>query len=199
MKPCLNFGHTGAASNVGIKQMQNLKDVTDHVFEFFAQKDITFSLVRKVDGNLIPGGVGCFKFARAGEGIYYSNGLPIVFVTRLSSESGCDANVGKWYRKQWYYENYLRKVNPNCTHLTFIHASEKEGLLSTMIDGVSMVMAQEFNQHSFNTYNPGGNSIFYYDTDKGTDTWYDIQAKLLTAIRCSRLMQMKSKQDPFTI
>jgi hypothetical protein len=83
--------------------------------------------------------------------------------------------------------------------LTFIHASEKEGLLSTMIDGVSMVMAQEFNQHSFNTYNPGGNSIFYYDTDKGTDTWYDIQAKLLTAIRCSRLMQMKSKQDPFTI
>ena len=105
MKPCLNFGHTGAASNVGLKQMQNLKDVTDHVFEFFAQKDITFSLIRKVDGNLIPGGVGCFKFARAGEGIYYSNGLPVVFVTRLSSESGCDANVGKWYRKQWYYEN----------------------------------------------------------------------------------------------
>jgi len=34
MKPCLNAGHTGAAGVVSEKQMQNLKDVTDHVREF---------------------------------------------------------------------------------------------------------------------------------------------------------------------
>ena len=124
MKPCLNVGHNGAAGVNSEKQMQNLKDVTDHVKEFFSANDDTFTLVRNVSDSMIPGGLSSFKFARAGEGIFYSNGLPVLFVTRLSSENGCDANIGKWYRKQWYYENYLRKLNPDCTHLTFIHASE---------------------------------------------------------------------------
>ena len=159
MKACLNVGHTGAAGVNSEKQMQNLKDVTDHVKEFFSAFDDTFTLVRNVSGDLIPGGLSSFKFARAGEGIFFSNGLPILFVTRLSSENGYDANVGKWYRKQWYYENYLRKLNPNCTHLTFIHASESAGLLNALVSGVSMVMAQEFNQHTYNTSNPGGNTI----------------------------------------
>jgi hypothetical protein len=46
MKPCLNAGHTGAAGVVSEKQMQNLKDVTDHVREFFSATDDTFALVR---------------------------------------------------------------------------------------------------------------------------------------------------------
>ena len=190
MKPCLNAGHTGAAGVVSEKQMQNLKDVTDHVKEFFSANDDTFTLVRNVSDSMIPGGLSSFKFARAGEGIFYSNGLPVVFVTRLSSENGYDANVGKWYRKQWYYENYLRKLNPNCTHLTFIHASESAGLLNALVSGVSMVMAQDFNQHTYNTSNPGGNTIYCYDTDMQTDTWYDIQQKLIAMVK-------QSKPDPF--
>ena len=146
--PCLNVGHAGASGVVGQKQIKSLLDVTTHIEDYFKQSDVSFRCERNPKGSLVPGGVGVFQFKRAGEGIFYSNGLPVLFVTRLSSENGCDANIGKWYRKQWYYENYLRKINPDCTHLTFIHASESTGILSTLIAGVSMVMAQDFNQHT---------------------------------------------------
>jgi hypothetical protein len=185
--PCLNVGHTGASGVTGQKQIKSLLDVTTHIEDYFKQSDVSFRCERNPKGSLVPGGVGVFQFKRAGEGIFYSNGLPVLFVTRLSSENGCDANIGKWYRKQWYYENYLRKINPDCTHLTFIHASESTGILSTLIAGVSMVMAQDFNQHTFNSYNKGGNTIYYYDTDRGNDTWYDIHEKIMNIIRCSKV------------
>jgi hypothetical protein len=80
--------------------------------------------------------------------------------------------------------------------LTFIHASEQTGILNTLIAGVPMVMAQDFNQHTFNTHNKGGNAIFYYDTDKENDTWYDIYEKVMASILTSKV---KSKTpDLFT-
>ena len=201
--PCLNAGYSGVFGETGQKQMQSLKDVTKHVEKFFKQTDISFTLERNPKGSLIPGGVGEFCFTGAGEGIFYSNGIPVLFVTRLSSESGCDANIGKWYRKQWYYENYLRKINPNCTHMTFIHASgspcktHKNGILQALVNGVTMVMAQDFNQHTFNTDNKGGNAIFYYDTDKRNDTWYDIFDKIMGNILCSKIKA--EAPDLFTV
>jgi len=48
-------------------------------------------------------------------------------------------------------------------------------------------MAQDFNQHTFNSYNKGGNTIYYYDTDRGNDTWYDIHEKVMYIIRSSKV------------
>ena len=192
--PCLNEGHTGAASEIGKKQMKCLCDVTEHINEFFAQSNPKFNMKRFLNNELVPGGIGSFDFRKqsTGECVYFLNNVPVAFITRLHSNSGCDANVGKWYRKQWYFENYLKKLNPHCTHLTFIYAEEK--MLNEMIDKVSMVMTQDFNKKSFDEYNHGGNSIFCYDTSKGTDTWYDMQEKVIAVVRQGLIELSKSKK-----
>lgn len=181
-KACLNVGHGGAASDASLVQMNNLFDVTEHLGEFFKSTEDGFSLQRLLKDDLIPGGIGCFGLTRAGEAVYYLNGKPIALITRLAGEKGCDANVGKWYRKQWYFENYLKKQNPECNHITFIHASSSTEMLQDIISGVSMVMTQDFNTGGFNCPNFGGNSIYYYDTDKKGDTWRQISAIILSIV-----------------
>jgi len=194
MEPCLQPGHDGAATEVGKKQMKSLLDVTNHIVDFFSQTNKNFVALREIKDTHIPGRIGCFSFKTqsTGECLFLLDGVPVVFVTRLHSTQGCDANVGKFYRKQWYFENYLKKLNPNCTHLTFVYASKF--MLDKMKDGVSMVMSQDFNKKSFDEYNHGGNTIFCYNTDKGTDTWYDMQQKLIEVVRYSVAKVEESKK-----
>ena len=195
MEFCLQPGHNGAATEVGKKQMKSLLDVTNHIVDFFSQTNKNFVALRKIEGKYIPGGTGCIDFTRhkTGECLLLLDGKPVAFVTRLHSTQGCDANLAKFYRKQWYFENYLKKLNPNCTHVTFIYANET--LLETFKKGVSMAMSQDFNTKSFNEYNHGGNCIFCYDTDKGTDTWYDMQEKLIQVVRynLNKIAESKKK------
>lgn len=200
-KACLNVGHNGAASLVSLTQMHNLFDVTEQLSEFFSSIHAEFSSERHLKDDLIPGGVGCFGLTRAGEIVYYFNGKPIAFITRLSGEKGCDANVGKWYRKQWYFENFLKKQNPDCNHITFIHASSQTGMLQDFMSGVSMVMSQDFNSVGFGLPNFGGNSIYCYDTDKKDDTWVDVSAIILSIVSLTILKEKTepSKADLFTV
>lgn len=192
LKPCLNVGHIGAALPSSVIQMNNLFDVTEHLSDFFTSTDCLYSSQRILKDELIPGGVGSFVLTRSGEIVYYYDEKPVALITRLASEKGCDANVGKWYRKQWYFENFLKKQNPECNHITFIHASSSTNMLQEFISGVSMVMTQEFNGEGFNRPNFGGNSIYYYDTDKNVDTWVDISATILSIVS---LTVMKTKQS----
>ena len=176
-EPCLQLGHTGAANTDGEKQMKSLKDVTSFVEKYFKKDNPTFKMERQIKNNLVPGGLAAFSLTSAGEAVYYCQGLPIAIISRLNSESGTDANVGKWYRKQWFFENHLKKQNPHCTHITFV--SGKPSILKTIQRGVSMVMTQSFNKKLFNEHNHGGNSIF---CSESTDTWYDMQAKIVEAV-----------------
>ncbi len=200
-KACLNVGHGGAASVSSEIQMNNLFDVTEHLGDFFKMTEDGFSTLRLLKDDLIPGGVGCFGLTRAGEAVYYHKGKPVALITRLAGEKGCDANVGKWYRKQWYFENHLKKQNPLCNHITFIHASSSSEMLQDIVSGVSMVMTQEFNTEGFNCPNFGGNSIYYYDTDKKQDTWREISAIILSVVSLT-LCRMKAdtlKLDLFKV
>ena len=200
-KACLNVGHGGAASVSSEIQMNNLFDVTEHLGDFFKMTEDGFSTLRLLKDDLIPGGVGCFGLTRAGEAVYYHKGKPVALITRLAGEKGCDANVGKWYRKQWYFENFLKKQNPDCNHITFIHASSQTGMLQDFMSGVSMVMSQDFNSVGFGLPNFGGNSIYCYDTDKKDDTWVDVSAIILSIVSLTILKEKTepSKADLFTV
>jgi hypothetical protein len=196
---CLNVGHGGAASESSLVQMNNLFDVTTYLGNFFNATEIDFVVERLLKDDMIPGGVGCFTLSRAGEAVFYYQGKPVAFITRLASEKGCDANVGKWYRKQWYFENYLKKQNPDCNHITFVHASSGTGMLQDFMTGVSMVMTQSFNSEGFNSPNFGGNSIYCFDTDKNEETWTTVSA-VITSIVSLTLCKMKTDKlkDWFT-
>ena len=196
---CLNVGHGGAASESSLVQMNNLFDVTTYLGNFFNATEIDFVVERLLKDDMIPGGVGCFTLSRAGEAVFYYQGKPVAFITRLASEKGCDANVGKWYRKQWYFENYLKKQNPDCNHITFVHASSGTGMLRDFMTGVSMVMTQSFNSEGFNSPNFGGNSIYCFDTDKNEETWTTVSA-VITSIVSLTLCKMKTDKlkDWFT-
>ena len=189
-KACLNDGHNGAASESSQVQMDSLFDVTAHLSEYFTNNENGFTFSRNIKDSMIPGGIGSFKLSRAGEIIYYYQGKPVAFITRLASENGCDANIGKWYRKQWYFENHLKKINPDCNHITFIHASSSTGMLADLIDGVNMVMSLDYNQEGFNRQNLGGNSIYVYDTDKTEDTWRNVSATIISVVALT-LCKMK--------
>lgn len=198
---CLNAGHNGAASESSQIQMDSLFDITEHLGSFFKTTEAGFTTERLLKDELIPGGIGRFGLTRAGEIIYYYKGKPVAFITRLACEKGCDANVGKWYRKQWYFENFLKKQNPECNHITFIHASADTGMLQEVISGVSMVMSQDFNAGGFNCPNFGGNSIYYYDTDKPDNSWREISAIILsiTSLTLCRMKAENLKLDLFTV
>lgn len=170
----LQEGHDGAAGVDSIVQMDNMYAITSSVFSHGHKLNSNLTMTRHIKNSNVPGGICEFRLSRAGEALFSVNGVPVLFVTRLSSEKGADANVGKWYRKQWYFENYLKVKNPQCNHVTFVYASGTSGMLQTLVDGLSMVMSGK----QTGRLNMGSNSLFSYDTDTQTTSW-DVMESIL--------------------